>query len=161
VKNIYVIKHDADMAAYEVMTGNEMRRAVLEFMKSYKQGVFTPTHPWVQALGGYQHLIKMATKEPGKGASNDHEAEEIQVEVDNIPTKSSVGLIFNPTATAVHASLDLWRDALQEGVNAYAAMLAVQRAENEDEDEVVEASSVVSGNSKATATSRVTFNDDM
>jgi len=154
-------KHDADMAAYEVMTGNEMRRAVLEFMKSYKQGVFTPTHPWVQALGGYQHLIKMATKEPGKGASNDHEAEEIQVEVDNIPTKSSVGLIFNPTATAVHASLDLWRDALQEGVNAYAAMLAVQRAENEDEDEVVEASSVVSGNSKATATSRVTFNDDM
>jgi hypothetical protein len=127
--------HDADMATYEVHSGNEMRRAVLEYCKNYKQGAFTPSHPWVHVLGSYGHLVKMATKEPGQGDSNDHEAEEIQAEVDSITLKPSVGLIFNPTVTAIRATLDTWKDAMRDGVAAYADMLAAQRAEEEAADE--------------------------
>ena len=130
---------DENTARYEMHTGREMIRAVLEFFKNYKQGLFTPAHPWVLTLGSYDVLVRMAAKAPGQSASNDHEAEDIQTQVQNIPTRSSVGLVWNPAVAAIGDSLELWSQALQDAIASRALVEArLQEKYTEDDGDIQE-----------------------
>eukprot|EP00605_Chrysophyceae_sp_TOSAG23-4_P002502 GSChrysophyteH1.ASY1.ANO1.2765.1 assembled CDS len=100
----------------EERSGRDLLVASLNYFRNYKQGAFTKESYYVNVLGTYQRLINILTKSDGD--ENDHEAEEVRYEIDRIPTKPSIGLIYNPSETGLREIVAAWK----EGAAAAAAL---------------------------------------
>ena len=98
----------------QLNSGRELVVAALDFFRNYPQGALVKTHPWVLLLGGYEALCALPLDENGKEIEpedNDFESEQIAMEVDMIPKKSSTGLLYSPLTSELKAILPKWKAA--------------------------------------------------
>ena len=108
--------------AHMASSGRELVKSTLNFFRLYAQGALVASHPWVVSIGGYDVLLQKparpatadGTAEDGSvslassDVGADREVEEIREDLDLIPAKPEIGLLFNSNISNLKDLMASW-----------------------------------------------------